>query len=145
VEHRPENCKAHISFAVQTPSPILGQTKTSNNQLHTELLALGGIDGTQHCKDAVWLPVRRLDCKINPVPTKKISLQTNKEELFVLGWRRIVLFDANIGIGRNAPLVFYDMNGGLQQQDAVLARSHFSFLKTWKFKLDRHSTESNTT
>ncbi len=64
------------------------------------MLALGGIDGTQHWKDAVWLPVRRLDCKINPVPTKKISLQTNKEELFVLGWRRIVLFDTDIG--RNA-------------------------------------------
>jgi hypothetical protein len=44
------------------------------------------------------------NCKINPVPTKQISLQTNKEELFVLGWRRIVLFDADIG--RNAPLVF---------------------------------------
>jgi hypothetical protein len=27
VERYPENCKAHISFAVQTPSPILGQKK----------------------------------------------------------------------------------------------------------------------
>jgi hypothetical protein len=99
------------------------------------LLALGGIDGAQHWEDAVWLPVLRLDCKTNPLPTKKISFQTNKEELFVLGWRRIVLFDTDIG--RNAPLVFYDMNGGLQQQDAALARSHFSFLKTWQFKLDR--------
>jgi hypothetical protein len=34
---------------------------------------------------------------------------------------------------------------GLQQQDAALAQLHFSFLKTWQFKLDRHSTESNTT
>ena len=143
VERRPENCKAHISFAVQTPSPILGQKKSFTNQVHTELLALGGIDGTQHWKHAVWLPVRRLDCKTNPVPTKKISFKTNKDELFVLGWRRIVLFDADVG--RNAPLVFYDMNGGLQQQDAALARSHFSFLKTWQFKLDRHSNESNTT
>jgi hypothetical protein len=117
--------------------------KTFTNQLHTELLALGEIDGTQHWEDAVWLPVRRFDCKINPVPTKKIFLQTNKEELFVLGWCRIVLFGTDIG--QNAPLVFYDMNGGLQQQDAELARSHFSSLKTWQFKLDRHSTESNTT
>ena len=143
VERRPENCKAHISFAVQTPSPFLGQTKTYTKQLHTELLALGGIDGAQHWEDAVWLPVRHLDCKTNPVPTKKISFQTNKEELFVLGWRHIVLFDTNIG--QNAPLVFYDTNGGLQQQDAALARSHFSFLKTWQFKLDRHSSKSNTT
>ena len=125
------------------PSPILGQKKTFNNQLHTELLVLGGIDGTQHWKNAVWLPVRHLDCKINPVPAQKISLQTNKEELFVLGWCWIVLFDTDIG--RNAPLVFYDMNGGLQQQDAALARLHFSFLKNWKFKLDRHSTGFNTT
>jgi hypothetical protein len=29
VERYPENCKAHISFAVQTPSPILGQKKTT--------------------------------------------------------------------------------------------------------------------
>ena len=39
-----------------------------------------------------------------PCSHKKISLKTNKEELFVLGWRRIVLFDTDIG--RNAPLVF---------------------------------------
>ena len=37
------------------------------------------------------------------------------------------------------------MNGGLQHQDAELAWLHFSFLKTWQFKLDRHSTKSNTT
>jgi hypothetical protein len=41
VERRPENCKAHISFAVQTPSPILGQNKSFTNQLHTELLVAG--------------------------------------------------------------------------------------------------------
>jgi hypothetical protein len=63
--------------------------------------------------------------------------------MFKLRWRRTVLFDVNVG--RNAALVFYDMNGGLQQQDAALAQSHFSFLKTWQFKLDRHSYESNTT
>jgi len=61
----------------------------------------------------------------------------------VLGWRRIVIFDTDNG--RNTPLVFYDMNGGLQQQDAELARSHVSFLKTWQFKLDHHSTKPNTT
>jgi hypothetical protein len=77
------------------------------------------MDGTQHWKHAVWLPVRRLDCKTKPVPTKKIFFKTNKDELFVLGWRRIVLFDVNVG--RNAALVFYDMNEGLQQQDAALA------------------------
>jgi len=41
VERRLENCKAQISFAVQTPSPILGQTKTYTKQFHTELLAAG--------------------------------------------------------------------------------------------------------
>jgi len=142
VECRPVNCKAHISFAVQTPSTTLGQSKIYTKQFHTELLALGEIDGS-HWEDAVWLPVRRLDLKTNPIPRKKISYQKNKEELFVLGWHRIVLFDTDIG--QNAPLVFYDMNGGLQHQDTALARSHFSFLKTWKFKLDRHCKKSNTT
>ena len=139
VECRPVNCKAHISFAVQTPSTTLGQSKIYTKQFHTELLALGEIDGS-HWEDAVWLPVRRLDLKTNPIPRKKISYQTNKEELFVLGWHRIVLFDTDIG--RNAPLVVNNTNGGRQQQ----AWSHFSFLKTWQFKLDRHShsTKSNT-
>jgi hypothetical protein len=50
VERRPEKCKAHISFAFQMPSPILGQNKSFTNQLHTELLVLGGMDGTQHWK-----------------------------------------------------------------------------------------------
>jgi hypothetical protein len=80
VERRPENCKAHTSFAVQTPSPILGQTKTFNNQLHTKLLALGGIDGTQHWKDAVWLPVQRVDCKLQDKPcSHQTNLFTNKQ------------------------------------------------------------------
>jgi hypothetical protein len=34
---------------------------------------------------------------------------------------------------------------GGSQHDAALAQSHFSFFKTWQFKMDRHSTESNTT
>jgi len=35
---------------------------------------------------------------------KRISFEANKEEMFVLGWHRIVLFDTYIK--RNAPLVF---------------------------------------
>ena len=84
-----------------------------------------------------------MDSKTKPVSPTKVSFEAYKDELFVLRWRRVVLFDADVG--RNAPLVFYDINGGLQQQDAALARSHFSFLNTWQFKLDRHSSKSNTT
>jgi hypothetical protein len=34
VERRPENCKAQISFAVQTPSPILGQKNLHQSVTH---------------------------------------------------------------------------------------------------------------
>ncbi len=141
-KHCPPNCKAYISFAVQMPSPILGQQKSFTNQLCTELIALGGKDGLQHWNDAMWIPVWLLDFNTKPVLTAKITYKTNKDDLFVLKWCQIVLF--NVGVERNDTLVFYYIIGGLKQQDAALARSHFSFLKTWEFKLDHHSKESNS-
>jgi hypothetical protein len=102
-KHCLPNCKAHISFAEQTPSPILGQ-KSFTNQLHTELLALGGKDGSQCWNDAMWIPVRILDFNTKPIPTTQITFKINKEDLFVLKWHRNVLF--NVDVGRNDPLVF---------------------------------------
>jgi hypothetical protein len=105
-------------------------------------MALGGKDGSQHGNDAMWIPVQILDFNTKPVLTNKITFKINKKDLFVLKWCRIVLF--NVDVGRNDPLVFYYISGGLKQHDAALARSHFSFLKTWEFKLDRHSRGFNS-
>lgn len=38
--------------------------------------------------------------------------------------------------GRDAPLVFYDLSGGMKEPEAGRAREHFQFLHLdWKFKL----------
>jgi hypothetical protein len=42
------------------------------------------------------------------------------------------------------PLVFYDMEGGVDDHAAAFARDHFSFLHDdWGFLLDRHCAEAN--
>lgn len=42
------------------------------------------------------------------------------------------------------PLVFYDMESGLDETCAAFARGHFNFLHDrWEFKLDRHQHEAN--
>ena len=121
---------------------MLGLTRSSEKrqQLHAEVLALGAKDAeSDYWKAAVWLPVWRFNGHRSP--TTKLSQQQHMDEMCVLRWDLIVLYDAEMG--REVPLVFYSMDGGLRPQEAAIARSQFSFLRTWHFSLNRHSNESN--
>jgi hypothetical protein len=129
-----EDCKAHISFAVQTPAPTLGLRARSveRRQLHSELLRAGARDAMEDWGDAVWLPVWSF---VDATPPAA-RLSYCEELMEPLPWSRIVLYDADVG--HTKPLVFYDLCGGLPSRTAAAARKHFGFLhENWRFGLNR--------
>lgn len=139
---RHPGCKAHVSFAVQTPASVLGMGGRSNDrdELHGELLELGTTDVRERWSDAVWVPVWHF----KEMPAPRSRLHYTERDMCVLPWQRVVLYD--VELGRDHPrsvLVAYDMEGGLPAETASHARRHFDFLANeWGFKLDRHNTES---
>ena len=138
--HRKHGCQAHVSFAVQTPAAVLGVRKQSaeRNELHTRLITLGAQDliHSAHWNDAVWIPVWHFKDAKSPTARLDYDAETMKP----LPWKKIVLYD--VEIGKSAPLVMYDIDGGLLEATASLARRHFDFLDKWSFVLNRHHNES---
>ena len=138
---RSGGCAAHVSFAVQTPALTLGLPAQVSKrlELEAELQAKAVLDSrTPYWKDAVWLPVWHF--RKAPSPTTRLAY--DEQLMYALPWRRIILYDAEKA--ERIPLVFYSMDGGLDDELAAFARSHFSFLHDqWEFKLDRHQNEAN--
>jgi len=139
---RKPQCEAHISFAVQTPATVLGLggQPAKRHELHNRLLELGTNDLRERWHDAVWLPVWHFRDK----PSPHARLDYSESEMCVLRWRRIVLYDAELGRDHpRAALVAYSVDGGLPPAAASHARSHFGFLaKEWQFVLHRHNNET---
>ena len=138
---RKPHCEAHVSFAVQTPATVLGLggQPAERHELHNRLLELGTNDLRERWHDAVWLPVWHFRDK----PSPHARLDYSESEMCVLRWRRIVLYDAELGRDHpRAALVAYSVDGGLQPAAASHARKHFSYLKDWKYKLHRHNKET---
>ena len=82
-------------------------------------------------------------------PSPPARLDYSESEMCALPWRRIVLYDVELGLDHpQAALVAYDVEGGLhpmhgQGEVASHARTHFGFLaKDWDFKLGRHMSKS---
>lgn len=97
--------------------------------MHERLLELGSEDMRDEWSGAVWLPVWQ-----HAAPPPRLGyLWTDTEQMQPLLWTRVVLFD----VDTKRPLVFYDFGGGLRGDEAATARKHFSFLRTWDFKLNR--------
>jgi len=136
-ERRP-GCKAHVSFAVQTPAATLGVENASAKRLatHRVMLEAGYCDAARSQQwqqpGTVWLPVWNF-----PDVAPPLGLLTYSESrMCVLPWKRIVLYDVETDL----PLVLYDFEGGLQTPEQSVARSHFAFLHTdWRFSLNRQS------
>ena len=126
---------AHISFAVQTPAPVLGLSHASPycRRIHNELLALGARD----LEDAYWKDAVRLQVFDGsgppppPMPTEK--LEYDEAAMVALPYKKIVLVDVSSG----RPLVLYDARGGLGHEEACAASDHFAFLENFDFKLAR--------
>ena len=141
--HHAENerrcdCKAHISFAVQTPAATLGVENASaeRHAQHAAMLKAGHCDAHSSPQwqqpGTVWLPVWHF-----PEVAAPLGLLTYSDSrMCVLPWRRIVLYDVETDL----PLVLYDLEGGLQAPEQEVARSHFAFLHDdWRFSLNRQS------
>ena len=138
---RSDGCAAHVSFAVQTPALTLGVPTQLSKRLavEAELQADAALDSlNEYWRDAVWLPVWHF--RKAPSPTTRLFY--DKCLMHALPWRRIVLYDAEKA--ERVPLVFYAIDGGLDDECAAFARSHFHFLHDeWDFLLDRHHSETN--
>jgi len=138
---RCSGCAAHVSFAVQTPALTLGLHPQPSKRavVEADLQAYGFLDSrSQRWQEAVWLPVWHA----REAPSPSTRLFHDESLMCALPWRRIVLYDAE-GVHR-IPLVFYDLDGGLDEECAAFARGHFSFLHDqWTYRLDRHQHESN--
>lgn len=137
---RSHGCKAHISFAVQTPAATLGVENSSSERhgLQEEMLAAGRRDVDEHWRspDTVWMPV----WNFNKVAAPLGLLAYDESSMCALPWNRIVLYDVETDL----PLVLYDIQGGLRASETEAARSHFSFLHTdWRFNLNRQASESS--
>ena len=169
---RLDGCRAHVSFAVQTPAAALKvDTKdAARGKLYDELVAAGSVDANSPAwqePNAVWLPVWHFEGV--KAPSGKLWHDANT--MCALPWRRIVLYDVEASSAvERIPLVFYDMDGGLPTAaaaaagagaaaagtsaaaastpdgaDAGYARKHFEFLHDgWRFHLDRHAHENGT-
>ena len=140
-EHHSESkraggCRAHISFAVQTPGAILGMYRVEDrNPLHGLLLQAGHEDALT-LEGAIWVPVWHFRDKKPPI----IKLTYSKEHMYSLLWKKVVLFDVTTG----KALVIYDSSGGMSKRVALRVSHHFNFMhKNWKFtSLDRHASTS---
>ena len=134
---RAGGCKAHISFAVQTPQALLGISRDMDREpLHSELLQAGHEDALA-LEGAIWLPVWHFQQE--EPPTCKLTY--SKEYMYSLLWRKVVLFDVRTG----RALVIYDSSGGMSKRMALRVSHHFGFMhKNWKFtSLDRHASASS--
>ena len=141
LEHHPreERCLlglAHISFAVQTPAPLLGASRCSEHvrRLHKELVGLGHIDaraanGVWH--DATWLAVQHTPN--GPIPKGK--LRHDATTMAALPYTKVILYD----VETSEPLVLYDASGGLGEEARTRARACFGFLDEYKFTLNREA------
>lgn len=133
-EARAPGCEAHISFAVQTPSPILGAARGSERivGLHRELLDLGEEDAKAadgNWADAAWLAVQHSP----DGPTPQGKLWYDASVMLALPYQKVVLFD----VETNKPLVLYDAAGGLGSEARTDARGCFGFLDGYRFTLNR--------
>lgn len=141
---RATGCLAHISFACQTPSAVLGlRTEAERLAVHREMVGgIGQKDAASHWSDAdvVWLPV----FQFSGVPAPEGYLKYEPEHMQPLPFCRIALYDAESG----HVLVFFDANGGLVKglpgEPASLARRHFGFLHDdeWRWLLHRQRAGS---
>ena len=130
---RRRGCEAHVSFAIQTERQLLGEQNTPQVQAQLATLCMADIADT--FADAVWIPV----WKFPEAGCPGCRLSTGDPKVTAaLGWRRIVLYDADVGMEK--PLVAYDADGGLVRADLAEARRRFNFLHDeHKFGLDRGS------
>ena len=131
---RARGCKAHVSFAVQTPAPVLGGSRGSDRvrELHRKLMGLGGEDAA--AADGNWADAVHLAVQHTPDgPTPQVKLSYNPEVMVALPYVKVVLYDVETG----SPLVMYDASGGLTGKDATRARKCFGFLDDYSFTLKR--------
>ena len=135
-EVRAQGCEAHVSFAVQTPAPLLGSSRGADcvRALHDELLRLSGDDaretgGRFSPANARWLAVQ--NTPEGPTPSGRLLYDSST--MTAMQHSRIVLFDAET----HQPLVLYDSSGGLTGACAKEAGARFAFLDDFKFTLHR--------
>ena len=135
------SCKAHLSFAVQTPAKTYGfsRNEPAARRLHDELMAAGELDATDPhgpWADAVWLGVFVTRGKQEP----SCKLEYNLKTMMALPYSKIVLYD----IETNKPLVLYDSNGGLGASTANAVRQRYGFMHDYKFTLNRMAESAAT-
>jgi len=135
-EVRAQGCEAHVSFAIQTPAPLLGSSRGADcvRALHDELLRLSGDDaretgGRFSPANARWLAVQ--NTPEGPTPSGRLLYDSST--MTAMQHSRIVLFDAET----HQPLVLYDSSGGLTGACAKEAGARFAFLDDFKFTLHR--------
>lgn len=83
---RAEGHEAHVSFAIQIPSPIHGLKRVDVQDFDEDMLAKGRQDAAG-LKDAVWVPVWDFN-KHGGMPTSKISF--SHDTMVAMPWKQVV-------------------------------------------------------
>lgn len=143
VRSRSKGCAAHLSIAAQLPGDLLpdvARDAAASTQLHAELMAAMSLDANAKWgddADTVWLAVH-----VVVPPEQSVRLAYNEQEMCVLPFARVVLYDA-AAEPRKRVLVVYDKRGGLSSEEQARVRGQFDFMH-YGFRFDLQRQTSST-